>query len=138
MFWGSGVHKNCGVTIVNVENGVPEIEQENVTYYEAVSYTHLDVYKRQNQNRELKHLVKTCHKSGIEVILNLPFMDGISHSLITDCIRYYTLEYHVDGFVVNPYCAPFEELRKDPLLANIKILKQQDDFQDIMLSLIHI
>lgn len=34
MFWGSGVHKNCGVTIVNVENGVPEIEQENVTYYE--------------------------------------------------------------------------------------------------------
>lgn len=88
--------------------------------------------KDKNQNRELKHLVKTCHKSGIEVILNLPFMDGISHSLIIDCIRYYTLEYHVDGFVVNPYCAPFEELRKDPLLANIKILKQQDDFQDIM------
>lgn len=33
-FWGKGVHKNCGVTIVNVENGIPEIEVENKTYYE--------------------------------------------------------------------------------------------------------
>lgn len=35
LFWGNGVHKNCGVTIVRVEDGVPEIEQENVTYYEG-------------------------------------------------------------------------------------------------------
>ena len=36
MFWGSGVHKNCGVTIVNVQGKRWEIEQENVTYYEDV------------------------------------------------------------------------------------------------------
>ena len=34
MFWGSGVHKNCGVTVVNVQGNTWEIEQENVTYYE--------------------------------------------------------------------------------------------------------
>ncbi len=82
--------------------------------------------------RELKELVKKCHASGIEVVLNLPFMSGVSYSMIVDCIRYYVMEYHIDGVIVNPYCAPFEELRKDPLLAYTKVLKQQEDFQNTM------
>ena len=34
LFWGEGVHKNCGVTIVNVENGNVKIEKENIVYYD--------------------------------------------------------------------------------------------------------
>ncbi len=34
MFWSGGVHKNCGVTIMDVRNGVPEIIRENVIYYD--------------------------------------------------------------------------------------------------------
>lgn len=88
--------------------------------------------KSDDQVKELKDMVKSCHRSGIEVILNLPFTAEVSHSKIVECIHYYMLEFHVDGFIVNPYCAPFEELRKDPLLSNTKILRQKDDFQDIM------
>lgn len=33
-FWDGGVHKNCAVTIVEVENGVPQILKEAVTFYE--------------------------------------------------------------------------------------------------------
>lgn len=88
--------------------------------------------KSHDQVKELKDMVKSCHRSGIEVILNLPFTAEVSHSNIVECIHYYMLEFHVDGFIVNPYCAPFEELRKDPLLSNTKILMQKDDFQDIM------
>lgn len=32
-YWGKGVHKNCAVTIVEVENGIPVILSEGVTYY---------------------------------------------------------------------------------------------------------
>lgn len=88
--------------------------------------------KTHDQVKELKDMVKSCHRSGIEVILNLPFTAEVSHSNIVECIHYYMLEFHVDGFIVNQYCAPFEELRKDPLLSNTKILMQKDDFQDIM------
>lgn len=88
--------------------------------------------KSWDQVKELKDLVKKCHQFGIEVVLNLPFEAGVSQSKIIECIHYYMLEFHVDGFIVNPYCAPFEELRKDPLLSNTKILRQKDDFQDIM------
>lgn len=33
-FWNGGVHKNCGVTILDVTDGRITIEQENVIYYE--------------------------------------------------------------------------------------------------------
>ena len=88
--------------------------------------------KSHDQVKELRDMVKSCHRSGIEVILNLPFTAEVSHSNIVECIHYYMLEFHVDGFIVNPCCTPFEELRKDPLLSNTKILRQKDDFQDIM------
>lgn len=81
---------------------------------------------------ELKDLVKACHKSGIEIVFDLPFTAEMSKRMIADCIRYYKMEYHIDGFIVNPFHAPFEELQKDPLLKNTKILRKQDDFQNTM------
>lgn len=33
-FWNGGVHKNCGVTILDVEGGRITIERENVIYYD--------------------------------------------------------------------------------------------------------
>lgn len=33
-YWGTGVHKNCAVTEVQVMNGIPEILSENVVYYD--------------------------------------------------------------------------------------------------------
>lgn len=32
-FWGSGVHKNCAVTIVNLQDGMFEIQEEGIIYY---------------------------------------------------------------------------------------------------------
>ena len=85
-----------------------------------------------NAEKELKDLVKACHKEGIEVVLDMPFVSGLPHRMIEDCIRYYKMEYHIDGFIINPFNAPAEELRRDPLLKNTKILKKQDDFQNVM------
>ncbi|WP_461812079.1 alpha-amylase family glycosyl hydrolase [Faecalimonas sp.] len=81
---------------------------------------------------ELKDLVKACHKNGIEMILDLPFTPSVPKQMMIDCIRYYKIEYHIDGFIVNPFHAPFKELQEDPLLKNTKILKKQDDFQNTM------
>ena len=32
-YWGIGVHKNCGVTEVEVTDGIPRILSENRVYY---------------------------------------------------------------------------------------------------------
>lgn len=34
MFWKAGVHRNCAFSIVNVTDGIPVIEQEDVVCYE--------------------------------------------------------------------------------------------------------
>ena len=41
-------------------------------------------------------------------------------------------EYHVDGFVVNPYHVSWDGLLNDPLLKGVKLLKKEDWFQNVM------
>ena len=82
--------------------------------------------------RELKDMVKACHREGIEVVLEMPFMEGIPVQTALECLRFYMLEYHVDGFVVNPYCVPWELLSQDPLLRGTKLMRKDDGFQNVM------
>lgn len=81
---------------------------------------------------EMKSLVRQMHLAGIEVILEMPFTEGTTFSLILDCLRYWVMQYHVDGFIVNPYICNLDELAKDPVLAKSKILKKEDGFQNVM------
>ena len=81
---------------------------------------------------EMKTLVRQMHFAGIEVILEMPFTEGTTFSLILDCLRYWVMQYHVDGFIVNPYICNPDELAKDPVLAKSKILKKEDGFQNVM------
>lgn len=82
--------------------------------------------------KELKDMVKACHREGIEVVLEMPFTPEISVDKALECLRYYMLEYHVDGFVVNPYSVSWEELNADPFLKDIKLMRKEDGFQNIM------
>lgn len=82
--------------------------------------------------RELKEMVKSCHKAGIEVVLEMPFGEGILPQTAVECLRHYMLEYHIDGFIINPYVVPWEGLTKDPILRGVKIWKKEDWFQNVM------
>lgn len=82
--------------------------------------------------KELKDMVKACHKAGIEVVLHLPFYHEMPKPLMLECLRYYAMEYHVDGFVVDPFVAPMDSILTDSYLKRTKIIKHRDDFQTIM------
>nr|WP_207723864.1 alpha-amylase family glycosyl hydrolase [Mediterraneibacter hominis] len=82
--------------------------------------------------RELKDMVKACHSAGIEVVLEMPFDHKILPQTALECLRYYMMEYHIDGFVVNPYHVSWEMLHKDPLLKDGKIMCKDDGFQNVM------
>lgn len=87
-----------------------------------------------NAEKELKDMIKACHREGIEVVLYLPFTDKVSKQIIQESLRYYVLEYHVDGFVLNPYNAPMSSILSDPILKGTKIWEYKDDFQNNMRS----
>lgn len=81
---------------------------------------------------ELKDMIKACHRVGIEVVLEMPFDSGTPKQMMEDCLRYYMMEFHVDGFILNPVLAPMEAIYADPILKKTKILTHRDDFQNVM------
>ncbi len=82
--------------------------------------------------RSLKDMVKAFHASGIEVVLEMPFASDTSKLLIEECLRFYRMEYHIDGFVLNPLVAPMETIQSDPILKGTKILQHETDYQTVM------
>ncbi len=81
---------------------------------------------------EFRDLVKECHRAGIEVVLDLPFEEGVNPQMVTTCLEYYVMEYHVDGFILNQNHAPMQEILTDPYLKQTKIMKKEEQFQNIM------
>ncbi len=82
--------------------------------------------------KELKDMVKECHRAGIEVVLEMPFHDEMTKQMMEECLRYYMIEYHIDGFILNPQVSPMDAIYADPILKKTKILVHQIDFQTVM------
>ena len=76
---------------------------------------------------ELKSLVKSFHKAGMEVIIELYFTGEEAPSFILDVIRFWVFEFHLDGVHLTG-SAPLEVLGKDPYLSGIKLLAGSWDF----------
>lgn len=81
---------------------------------------------------ELKDMVKSCHREGIEVVLEMPFSGNVPKQMMEECLRYYMMEYHVDGFILNPSSTPMEGICADPILKKTKIMVHQTGFQTVM------
>lgn len=101
-------------------------------YGEAYCFAPKKRYAKGNPVRELKEMVYSCHKAGIEVVLHLPFFDEMPKQKMIECLRYYRQEYHVDGFIVNPYTVPLEVIQSDDYLKHMKLIVKNEDFQNVM------
>ena len=77
-----------------------------------------------NPVQELKELIRELHRSGIEIVLEFYFPKGTKASLVLNCIRYWVVEYHIDGVHINRDGAPVEALAQDPLLSHTKIFSE--------------
>lgn len=80
---------------------------------------------------ECKAMIYELHKRNMEAVLQFYFKNGTSSGTILDVLRFWVLEYHVDGFHLMGENIPFEDIAKDPLLAGTKLWYrsiQQDDF----------
>lgn len=70
---------------------------------------------------EMKTMIRELHQNGIEVVMEMFFEDTVSANLIDDCIRYWVMEYHIDGIHYYGNESALDMLSKDPLLAQTKI-----------------
>lgn len=77
--------------------------------------------RNQDYTLEFKQMVKELHKAGIEVIIEMFFPYDAGINLIRDCVRYWVVEYHIDGVHMNASNAAMEAIAGDPLLSHVKM-----------------
>lgn len=69
---------------------------------------------------EFRELVKALHKNGMELVMQFYFPKEVK-SEILDILRFWVLEYHVDGFHLLGENLPMDMLAGDDMLADTKL-----------------
>lgn len=71
---------------------------------------------------EFKDMVKAFHANDMEVLLEFSFPDEVDFSRIEQCLTYWAMEYHIDGFAIMVRDSVVAELARLPLLAARKLI----------------
>ena len=74
---------------------------------------------------EYKNMVKELHKNGIEVLMQFYFPPEVTPVEMLNVLKYWVLEYHIDGFHVMGVDLPIWMFTREPLLCDTKILTLQ-------------
>lgn len=74
---------------------------------------------------EYKRMIRSLHKSGIGVLMQFYFPPEVSSIEILDILRYWVLEYHIDGFHLMGAKLPMELLSREPLLTDTLLLSDR-------------
>lgn len=74
---------------------------------------------------EFKELVKELHKNGMELVMQFYFPKEIKQGFILEVLKFWILEYHIDGIHVKGERIPITLLATEPLFGDTKILYEQ-------------
>ena len=79
---------------------LPEVEKINCWgYTEGNYFAPKAAFTRSRQpEHALKSLIKALHKNDMECIMEIYFPDTINQNLMLEALRFWVMEYHVDGF----------------------------------------
>lgn len=74
---------------------------------------------------EFKDMVKALHREGIEVLMQFYFPTEVAPAEMLDVLKYWKVEYHIDGFHVMGVDLPVGMFAAEPLLSDTKLLTVQ-------------
>lgn len=81
-----------------------------------------------------KKMVEELHNNGIEVFMQFYFPPGINQCEISEILKFWVYEYHIDGFRVEGFYIPHRLLLSEPALKDTKMWFRyipKEDMQDI-------
>lgn len=80
---------------------------------------------------EFKNLIKKLHENNMELVMQFYFPREVKRSEIFEILRFWVLEYHVDGFHLLGEDMPADLLAADDALADTKLWFYQFHTEDI-------
>ena len=75
-----------------------------------------------NPVNEFKEFVQTLHKNGMELIMQFYFPDKVKQYKIYEVLKFWLINYNVDGFHLKGNKIPFSFIANDPLFSDTKLL----------------
>lgn len=70
---------------------------------------------------EFKEMVRAFHRNGMEIVMQFYFPEEVRICDISEILRFWVLEYHVDGFHLKGEGLPAGLITGDPFFADTKI-----------------
>ncbi|MCI5621787.1 MAG: alpha-amylase family glycosyl hydrolase [Lachnospiraceae bacterium] len=83
--------------------------------------------KGKSPEQSFKHLVKSMHAQNMECIMQIYFPDTVNQNLMLDAMRYWVMEYHVDGFHLMGSRIPVRAMAQDVILSRTKLFYDRFD-----------
>ena len=77
--------------------------------------------KSRQPEHALKSLIKALHKNDMECIMEIYFPDTINQNLMLEALRFWVMEYHVDGFRLMGANLPIRAMAQDLILCRSKL-----------------
>lgn len=74
------------------------------------------------QEQEVKDFVSELHRAGLECLMDFYFPAEIAPGLVLEILRFWRLEYRIDGFVLLGDGAWLELIARDEVLADCKLI----------------
>lgn len=91
--------------------------QKGLYYMPKSAYAH-----EKDVSREYKDMVRAFHQAGIGVAMQFYFPPEISPVEVLDILKYWVLEYHIDGFHLLSASLPMALIAEEPLLSKTMLL----------------
>lgn len=73
---------------------------------------------------ELKALIRELHKNHMECILEMYFDEKMNQNIAVEILRYWVMEYHVDGFHLLGAALPVDAMAQDLILRRTKLFAE--------------
>lgn len=108
-----------------------EIEKLNCWGYTEGNYFAPKASYAQDQNAEdsLKQLIQALHEEELECIMEMYFPETVNPNRMLDVLRFWVMEYHVDGFHLLGANLPIAAMTQDLILSRTKLFYEQFDEQ---------
>ena len=105
---------------------IPDTDEKKLNYWgykKGYYYTPKAGYAAEdNVQNEFKQMVREFHKNSMEIVMQFYFPKEVPQSEIAEILRFWVVEYHVDGFHLMGENIPVDSLATDPVLADTKLM----------------
>ena len=130
--------KEIGITTIELQPAYEFIEMTDRLnywgYQKGYYYAPKAAYAAgKDVQTEFMQLVKELHKNNLEVVMQFFFPKEISRTEIPEILRFWVLNYHVDGFHLMGENLPMDFIAQDAMLSETKLWYYQfntDEYYD--------